>query len=165
MLLGSVYFRRCTIARPPIGVITLGDVWLILIGIVTVPLVYLALPPWVAAGLLGLVLLGMLQLTLEPVTGAGASWLLAAFLTTLDLVVWMWFGSSSAPTLAANNVVLLIATIGIANLWAQSGLRARDAAVLAAALTMYDELFTSQLPVMASLFSHLEALPFAPLAG
>ena len=165
VLLGWGYFRRCTIPRPPIGVVTLGDVWLMLAGIVVVPLLYLALPAWLAAGLLGLVLLGMLQLTLEPVMGARASWLVSAALAVLDLVAWFRFGPSSAPTFAANNLVVGAATIGVANLWTQSGLRARDAAVLAGALTVYDVLFTSQLPVMASLFGHLGALPFAPLAG
>ena len=165
MLLGWCYFRRCAIPRPPIGVITLGDVSLILVGIVAGPFIYLALPPGLAAGLLGLVLLGMLQLTLEPLAGSRRSWLAAALLTAVDLVAWLRFGPSSAPTVAANNVVLVIATVGIANLWAQSGLRARDAAVLAGALTIYDEVFTSQLTVMASLFGHLGALPFAPLGG
>lgn len=165
MLLGWAYFRRYAVARPPIGVITLGDVVVILVGIVSVPFLYLALPPWLAAGLLGLVLLGMLQLALEPVVGVRASWLAAAALTALDVATWRQFGSSTAPTFAVNNLVLGIATVGIANLWAQSGLRARDAAVLAGALTVYDVLFTSHFPVMTSLFGHLSALPFAPLGG
>jgi hypothetical protein len=42
--------------------------------------------------------------------------------------------------------------VGAANLWAQSGMRARDAAVLAGALTLYDFIFTSQLTLMADLF-------------
>jgi hypothetical protein len=40
-----------------------------------------------------------------------------------------------------------------------------DLGVLATVLTLYDWVFTSQLSVMASLFGHLVALPFAPLAG
>ncbi len=51
----------------------------------------------------------------------------------------------------------------IANLWAQSGLRARDAAILGAALALYDAVATSWLPLMGDLMARVAELPFAPL--
>jgi hypothetical protein len=44
MLLGWLYFRRCALALPPIGVINLWDVVLTIGGIILVPYLYLTLP-------------------------------------------------------------------------------------------------------------------------
>ena len=55
--------------------------------------------------------------------------------------------------------------VGIANLWAQSGMRARDAAILGGALTLYDLVATSYLPLMGELFERVAELPFAPIVG
>jgi hypothetical protein len=51
----------------------------------------------------------------------------------------------------------------VTNLWAQSGLRARDLAVLAAALTAYDVIATALLPLTVDLIARLATLPFTPL--
>ena len=64
MLLSMVYFRRCTISHPPIGVINLWDVAFLLAAIVVVPYLYLGLPAWLATAALGLLLAG--------ITAAGA---------------------------------------------------------------------------------------------
>src|SRR5438270_642793 len=58
--------------------------------------------------------------------------------------------------------VLLVAIIGAANLWAQSGMKARDAALLGAALVVYDFVATVLLPLMNDLIGRLASLPFAP---
>ena len=71
VLLGAAFFRRYRVARPPVGVFDLGDVALLLGAVVLAPLLYLALPRWAAAGLLGLGVLGALLVVLEPVLGAG----------------------------------------------------------------------------------------------
>ena len=59
--------------------------------------------------------------------------------------------------------VLLV--VGAVNLWAQSGMKARDAAILGASLLIYDLLFTSILTVMTALFNRVGVLPFAPLVA
>jgi hypothetical protein len=51
------------------------------------------------------------------------------------------------------------------NIWAQSGMKARDAAILGAALIVYDFLFTSVLTVMRDLFIRLAGLPFMPMVA
>jgi hypothetical protein len=61
--------------------------------------------------------------------------------------------------------VLIVAVVGVTNLWAQGGMRDWHAAVLAAALTIYDAIFTWGLPVMSGLFSRLAGLPFAPMVA
>jgi hypothetical protein len=71
-------------------------------------------------------------------------------------------GAPSWPFLLANNTVLVIGIFGAANLWAQSGMKARDAAVLGTALLVYDFVATSLLPLVNDLMGRLASLPFAP---
>jgi len=44
-------------------------------------------------------------------------------------------------------------------------MRARDAAILGGALTVYDLIATSYLPLMGELFERVADLPFAPIVG
>jgi hypothetical protein len=55
--------------------------------------------------------------------------------------------------------------VGVSNMWAQSGMRARDLAILAGALAVYDFIATAQLPLMADLVGRVAELPFSPLVG
>ena len=57
----------------------------------------------------------------------------------------------------------MLAIVGITNLWAQSGMKARDVALLAGMLAIYDVIVTWQLTQTADLFSRLLGLPFAPI--
>ena len=72
------------------------------------------------------------------------------------------FGAPSTPFLLANNTVLAIGVTGAANLWVQSAAKARDVAVLGAALVVYDFVATSLLPLMNDLIDRLANRPFAP---
>ena len=54
------------------------------------------------------------------------------------------FGLGSVPFFAINNLVLIAVVGGVANIWAQTGLKARDVAILAAALALYDVLAVRQ---------------------
>ena len=72
-------------------------------------------------------------------------------------------GLAQRAALPAINNAALLAVVGVVNLWAQSGLRARDVAILAGALTIYDVVFTTQLPLMADLFHHLRRPPVRPV--
>lgn len=165
-LLGWLYFRRYILRRPPIGVFNLWDITLMVGGVILVPYLYLALPRWLVATLLGLSLLGIVYFTFEPILPRRwMVWLVAIIFLTLDLGVAQRFGGQSSLFFAINNLLQLLAVIGVANLWAQSGLKARDAAVLGVALSIYDFLFTSVLPLMNALYARLAGLPFAPLVA
>jgi hypothetical protein len=172
VLLGHAFFRRYRVPRPPVGVFDLGDVALLLAAVVLAPLLYLALPRWAAAGLLGLGVLGALLVVLEPVLGAARpawatrlAWPVAlAFLGT-DVAAALHPAAPATAALAVNNVVLVLAVVGVTNLWAQSGLKARDAAVLAGTLALYDVVATAWLPLTDALLGRLAGLPFAPLVA
>jgi hypothetical protein len=164
VLLAWLYFRRFRVTRPPIGVMNLRDVALMIGAIVLVPYLYLAVPAWLAAMLLGLGMLTVLQVTFEPLLPAPwIAWAVALGLLGIDVAAALVFGAPRTPFLLANNTILAIAIIGAANLWAQSGLKARDAAVLGAALVVYDFVATSLLPLTNNLVGRQAGLPFAPL--
>jgi hypothetical protein len=164
VLLAWLYFRAFRVTRPPIGVFNLRDVALMIGAIVLVPYLYLAVPPWLEATFLGLGMLTILQVTLEPILpGPWLPWAVALALLGADVGAALVFGAPSPPFQLANNTVLTIAAIGAANLWVQSGMKARDATVLGAALVVYDFVATSLLSLMNDLIDRLASLPLAPL--
>jgi len=164
--LGGLYFRHYQVTRPPIGVVNLWDVALLLGGIVLVPYLYLTLATWLVVSLLGLGMFSLLYVVWEPILQRRALiGLIASLLIGTDIMVAWQFSAHSPAFFAVNNIVLLMAVIGITNLWAQAGMRARDVAILAGALTLYDFTFTTQLTFMADLFGRLATLPFAPMVA
>jgi hypothetical protein len=166
LLLGWSYFRRYQITRPPLGVLNLRDVGLMVGAIVVVPHLYLALPLWLAGGLLAASFLSVFHVMGEPVLRPRwALWPAVLLLLASDVGTAHLFGARSALFSAVNDGVLMIAVVGMSNLWAQSGMKARDVAVLAGVLALYDLIATSILPVTTNLVSHLAGIPFAPVVS
>jgi hypothetical protein len=164
LLGGWGYFRRYTISRPPIGVFTRTDLVVMMVMILLVPFLYLWLPLWLAASLFLLSILSILYATWEPVVLARwAIWLVVLVMMALD--VWAaWFLRTHPGVFSAiNDVVLLMVSIGVANLWAQSGMKARDVAILSGFLAVYDFIATTALPLMSDLVTRLSDIPFTPL--
>lgn len=166
LLLSWGYFQRYPLQRPPMGVFNLWDISLILLGVLVVPYLYLALPRWLVASLLGVSALGIGYQLVEPISRQpGWRWLPVISLVGADLLAWRVGGAGSLPFLLVNNLLQVVVVVGVTNLWAQSGMKARDGAILGAALTLYDFLFTTILPLMGDLFHQLQGLPFAPQVG
>jgi hypothetical protein len=166
VLLGWAYFRRYEISRPPLGVFGLGDVMVMMGAIVVLPYLYLAFPLWLVAGIFALAVFSILYFTVEPLLRARwAIWLVTLVLSGADIWAQYQFGTMSTPFLAANNAVLIVAVVGTTNLWAQSGMKARDIAVLGSMLAVYDLLATSVLPLTTDLFTRLANMPFVPLVA
>jgi hypothetical protein len=164
--LGWVYFGRWRMTRPPIGVMNLGDVLVVLGGVVALPLLYLAAPAWLVMALLALGALGAVYAAVEPVVrSAVACWIAVALVVVGETLSFSVAGPGSMASFTINNVVLICGVVGVSNLWAQSGLKARDAAILGGALTAYDLIATWYLPLMSDLFERLGAQPFAPIVG
>jgi hypothetical protein len=164
LLLSWAYFRRYALSRPPIGVFNLWDIAVMIGGIVLVPYLYLILPIWLVVSLLALGMLSVPYITWEPILRARwAVWLMTLVLLAADIGVALWYGPATRLFSAVNNIVLIVAIVGITNLWAQSGMKARDVAVLAGVLAIYDVIVTWQLTQTADLFSRLFGLPLAPI--
>jgi hypothetical protein len=107
--------------------------------------------------------LSIVYFTLEPVIQKRvAVWLASLILIGIDLSAAAFYGTGSATFLVVNDVVVLLIVIGVSNLWAQSGMRARHLVLLAAILTVYDFVATSQLPLMTDLFGRVNHMPLAP---
>jgi hypothetical protein len=164
--LGSAYFRRYRMKRPPIGVFNLADVSVMVLAIVLVPFLYVALPKPLVVAILFVGMTSLLYFTWEGVTSRQwMRWLVALVMSGADLAASWYYGSRSPGFLAVNNVVLIVAVVGATNLWAQSGLRARDATVLGVALIAYDIVATWWLPLTTDLINRLAGMPFAPVVA
>ncbi|HZD73943.1 MAG TPA: hypothetical protein VE776_08695 [Actinomycetota bacterium] len=164
VLSGGWYFRRYQMTLPPAGIVNLRDVAVMLLGISLLPYLYLALPAAGAAMVFGAAVLGILYFTLEPVLRARwAVWAGSLLLVAGDITLALAAGVASAPFLLLNGAVLVLAVTGVSNLWAQSGMKARDVAVLAGALAVYDWVATVRLTVTEDLIGRLAGLPFVPL--
>lgn len=163
---GWVFYRRFAVDRPPIGVVTRSDIAILLTLLVLLPYLYLNLPVAAVTAVLALGALAAMYVTLEPMLRYG--WL--AFVVCLaligtDIALGVVEGVTAAPFLAVNNVIMVIAIVGATNLWAQSGTKARDIALLAAALTVYDVIATLGLSVMTDVMERLSTAPLVPVVG
>jgi hypothetical protein len=166
VLLSWAYFRRYQVKRPPVGVLNIVDVAVMMAGVVFVPYLYLYLPLWLAALLLLSATTSIIYFVLEPILRARAAlWLLTIALVAADVLALLVTGPASAVFFTVNNLVLVVTIIGVAALWAQSGMRARDAAILGAALAVYDFIFTARMTFMSDLITRVANLPFAPVVA
>jgi hypothetical protein len=166
VLSGWLYFRNYQLARPSIGVLNLGDVAFMIGVIILFPYLYLALPLWLVASIFALAMLSILQLLGEPLLRARwANWGFALSLVGADVWTNLRLGATSTAFLLVNNAVLVLAVVGVTSLWAQSGIKARDVAVLGGVLALYDLIATSLLPLMTDLIERLASIPFAPIVS
>lgn len=158
------YFRHATIARPPIGVTNAWDITFLMAGILIIPYLYLLLPLWLVTAVLCLETGSLIYFIGEPLVQARpVLWLLAITLVAADVAAAVMYGVHSSVFYVVNNLVLVLVVVGCSNIWAQGGMQARHAAVLAGYLAVYDLIFTTLLPVTDNLFARLAGLPFAPL--
>jgi hypothetical protein len=161
--LSWLYFRRFAITRPPVGVFNLRDVAILMTAIAVIPYIYLELPLVVLASVLTVTVTGILYFTLEPVLRRRLAVMgVAAIAVGADITLAVTWGTADDAFLALNGALMIVAVAGVANLWAQSGMGAREVTVLAAALTVFDFVATSQLTLMTDLISRLSDVPFVP---
>ncbi|HEX2027879.1 MAG TPA: hypothetical protein VHF25_07745 [Nitriliruptorales bacterium] len=163
--LSWLYFRRYVVTRPPIGVFNLGDVALLMTAIAVIPYLYLELPLIVVACVLTLSMTSILYFTLEPVLRRRPAILVAAVMVGVDTALALTQSTTSNTFLMLNNGLMVAAVVGVANLWAQSGMGAREVTVLGAALAVYDFVATSQLTLMTDLIGRLSDIPLVPFVA
>jgi hypothetical protein len=157
------YFRHCTLTRSPVGVFNLQDVGIMIGGVVLVPFLYLVLPLWLVGGLLTLSTISVLYIAGEPILHSPpAIWLAILLVVGTDFGAASLLSAGSATFLTCNDLVLVLVIIGLTNLWAQSGMKAREVTILAAILAVHDQIATSWLPLTGEMQHRLMALPFAP---
>jgi hypothetical protein len=166
VLLGSFYFQKFSVKRPPIGVFNLADLVVMMVMIILLPYLYIWLPSWVAAGIWVVEILAILYITFEPVMRA--RWtigLLSLLLTGAEVALssWVTGKTMSLYFMLVNDLVLMLAIAGVTNLWVQSGMKARDVAILGGFLTIYDLVATSVMTLTDDLIRQTVGYPFTPM--
>ena len=145
---------------------TLSDIAVTLGVVVIIPFLYVLLPVWVVCGFMAFVVLCVLPTVADPLLRPPwAPWLAALLLVVADLGTNWQFGGTSPLFLLVNDAVLVLACVGVANLWVQGGMKARDVTVLAGGLAVYDLAATSWLPLTSDLLHRLAASPLVPLVA
>lgn len=166
--LAVVYFQRIRLERPAIGVFNMRDVAIIMFFIVSLPLLYVILPPVVLTGFLVLTFVCALYIGLRPFVRDRILWPLIVTLITLNIII--------AHTLLGTQIgwqvywlltsfMVLIAAVGVANLYVQGGMRMRHVAWFALALGVYDGVFAFVFPLTQKLADRFEGLPLDPSIG
>lgn len=158
------YYRRYQLSRVPLGVINLTDIVVMIVAIIVVPFLYLILPVWLVAAVLLLTAISVLYVTVQPLLRARwAVWLAALALILIDAATAYRMGTQGNAFFVVNDVVMIVLVVGVANLWAQGGAKARDMVVLGLFLALYDFIATARLPLMNTLIDRLSGLPLAPI--
>jgi hypothetical protein len=147
-------------------VVNLADVAIMLAFIVVVPYLFLLLPLWAVALVFGVAVLSALYSTLVPMLRwRGATTLVSLGLVGADVALAFRLGVTAPAFLAINDAVLVLVVVGATNLWARSGMKARDVAILAGALAVYDLIVSWQFPVMVTLLERFSQLPLFPMVA
>lgn len=157
------YFHQVRVDRPPIGVFNLRDIAFTFVVLVILPPLYLHLPIWLVASILVVMASGLAYITVRSAlrrrVALAAVGLLAAAEVTLTTV---GHGQSMA-FVVVNDIAVGLLAVGVANIWAQSGIHGREVVVFACAVAVFDLVATWLLPVMVEFFTRVQALPFAPM--
>ncbi len=165
VLIGVVFLQRVTLTRPPIGRFNLQDIAFMMLIIITLPVLYLNLPALAVVTLIGLSFFTILQAMFAPLMPRRWSILAAIGLIALNIGMQrLEHPNGLHPAfIVLNNLMLVVAIAGVCNLYTQSGMRARDVAVFSVALTFFDYVATSLLPLMVDMVNLLATLPFMPI--
>ena len=158
------YFVSADVHRPPLGTFNAKDVGLIMIAVVMFPLLYLVLPVGVVATVFALTFLGIVHMTLAALLPRVSAGMLSAAVVAAPLILY-WMvggGATSLITLAASDLVVAIAIVGICNLYVQNAFRASDVVIFVLALAVYDVLATTVTGLTGRLFDRLGTLPLIP---
>jgi hypothetical protein len=162
------YFRRVRMERPAIGRFNGRDITILFLFLMILPAFYLLIPRWALETLLVLTFMSALSIGLHPLLRPPRMWLLIGFLIGADL----WLGQHLLGTVlgwqvfwAENSLIVLLAAISVANLYVQGGMQLRHVAWFAAALAVYDSVFSIGFPVTNLLVRDFVGYPLFPAMG
>ena len=166
--LALLYFKRVRLERPSIGAFNGRDVAILGVFIVALPTLYLFLPTPVLIGFLTLTFVSALYIGLRPLLPVPAILGLAAVLITANILVTQrMLGTERGWQIywALNSILVILAAVGVANLYVQGGMRLRHIAWFALFLGLYDLTFTSIIPLTPQLADTFEGQPLDAAFG
>jgi hypothetical protein len=159
------FFRRVSLERPPIGVFNGRDIVVLYVFIITLPTLYLVLPQWLLTGFLIITFMAALSIGYRPVLPRSMLWPAIGLLLGVNI----WIARTMLGTvagwqlmLAMNAVMVLLAAVAVANLYAQGGMRLKHVAWFALTLGVYDLAF---LPFTLQLADAFIGKPLNPAIG
>lgn len=163
-----LYFRRIRLERPPVGVFNGRDLVILSVFIILLPMLYLILPSFALTGFLILTFVSALYICLRPLLRTIILWPVIAALIGINIVV--------AETLLSTrqgwqlywvltSIAVLLAAVGVSNLYVQGGLRLRLIARFALFLAAYDAFFSLVIPLTPKLADAFEGRPLDPSIG
>ncbi|MFN2503245.1 MAG: hypothetical protein ABR540_03250 [Acidimicrobiales bacterium] len=163
-----LYFRRVRLERPAIGTFNTRDLVVLFGFIIVLPVFYLILPSPVLTGFLVLTFASAMSITLRPLLAARYRRLLIPVLIAADIIVtYTLIGTSGGLALywVLTSTVVLVAAVGISNLYVQGGLRLRQVAWFALFLAGYDAFFSMVIPLTPQLAAAFEGRPLNASIG
>jgi len=163
-----LYLRRVRLERPAIGRFNGRDVGFLFAFLVLLPGLYLLFPQWALTAALALTFMAALSIGFRPVLAPTPLWLGIGVLIGADL----WMGQRMIDNVfnwhfvwAENSVVVLLASISVANLYVQGGMQVRHVAWFAGGLAVYDSATTLVWPVSNELIREFVNHPLFPAMG
>jgi hypothetical protein len=163
-----VYFRRVRLERPAIGCFNGRDVVILFAFIVTLPVLYLYLPPIVLTIFLVITFVSALSIGYRPVLPRMVLWPAIGLLIGTNIVVARnLLGTTRGWQLywVLTSVAVLFAAVAVANLYIQGGMRLRHVAWFALGLAVYDPIFSFGIPLTAKLADAFAGFPLDPSIG
>lgn len=167
--LGALYYlRRVRLERPAIGTFNRRDIVILFGFIVTLPLLYLALPRWLLSSFLVITFVASLSIGYRPLLSSTRLWLGIGLLIGANI----WLSRNMLGTVtgwqlfwAENSLLVLLGAVSVANLYVQGGMRLRHVAWFALVLAGYDAIFTLVWPLTNYLAEAFLGYPLDPSVG
>jgi len=163
-----LYFRRVRLERPPLGVFNPRDIGMLLFFILMLPFLYLILPTTALTGILVVTFVSAMYLALRPFMSGKYLWPLIAVAMIANIVISeLFLGTQQGWEMywVLTSSIVLIAAVGVSNLYAQGGMRLRQIAWFALILAFYDGFFNLVVPISQKLADRFEGQPLDPSIG
>jgi hypothetical protein len=166
--LSAAYLRLVRLERPAVGTFNASDIVVVFSFIVFLPLLYVLMPLEPLLVVLGFIFTSVLFFGLRPLIGAAKTWLLIGVLIGANI----WMARTMLGTVTGwqlfwieNDIIVVIAAVTTANLYAQGGMRVRHVAWFGLVLAAYDAVFTLVWPITNALAQEFIGWPFDPSVG
>jgi hypothetical protein len=162
------YFKHVRLERPPIGTFNFRDIGLLLLFILSLPFLFLVLPPLGLTAWLVLAFTGALYFCLRPLMRRRYVWPLIALLLAGNI----WVATHLLGTIGGwqiywicNSIVMLLIAAGVANVYVQGGMRLRHIAWFGIVLGAYDYFTALVYPLSQQLADRFVGRPLDPSIG
>jgi hypothetical protein len=162
------YFRRVRLERPAIGIFNSRDLVILFGFIILLPGFYLVLPSRVLTGFLVITFASAMSIALRPLLAARYRRTLIPILIVANIwVTYSMLGTEVGLVLywILTDTAVLLAAVGVSNLYVQGGLRLRQVAWFALALGVYDAFFSLVVPLTPALAETFEGRPLNASIG